>query len=108
MAEQRENLKNNISEFRNWLEGSKAYFDSRVLELSQTADSQKSKKKKATKSDKSSRSLEFYKNCSENLDKIDISLSHNIYVFRQCVWSPVPENRANQKRGRGNSAGGRH
>ena len=92
MAEQRDSLKNNIGEFRNWLEAARAFFDSRVIELRETADSQKVKKKKAVKSEKSSRSLEFYKNCSENLDKIDISLSHNIYVFRQCVGSLVFEN----------------
>lgn len=78
-------MKDGIVKLRGWLGEAQTYFEERVEELTKATESQKKKKQKGTKGEKSSRQLEFYRNCAENLAKIDWSLTQNIYVFRQCV-----------------------
>lgn len=96
-----QSLKDNIQKYRGWLDEARGYFEERLEEMVKLTESQKKKKQKGIKGDKSTRQLEFFRNCAENLAKIDGSLTHNIYVFRQCVSSEVPENGGDQEpRGR--------
>ena len=78
-------MKEKITDYRNWITEARFVLEQKIEDLSQKNTNQKKKKMKSNKTEKCARTLEFFRNCCENLEKIEDSITRNIYVFRQCV-----------------------